>query len=249
MTNTTGRLGLGHGSAFGDRGVAKRLGALGRHTPLSGRRLLEIGCGDGTYTMQLVDAFTQVEAVDIQRERLELFRDRLVADPVAAQKINVRELSVTELDYPDESFDLVTAIEVVEHIDDLDTALRQVHRVLIPGGRFALTTPNRWFPFESHGFLIRGKRYRPARGPFLPWIVPLHRRLADARAFTVRDLSRRLRRAGLEPLAVEHLMPPFDRSRLGQRIRPLTDALEGTPLKFFGMALAVVAERPTAPPR
>ncbi|MFG2109463.1 class I SAM-dependent methyltransferase [Micromonospora chersina] len=244
MTDATRHLGLGHGSAFGERGVAKRLGTLGRHTPLTGRRLLEIGCGDGTYTMRLVDAFAQIEAVDIQQDRLELFRERLAADPAAAQKINVRELSATELDYPDKSFDLVTAIEVVEHIDDLDAALRQVHRVLAPGGRFALTTPNRWFPFETHGFLIRGKRYRPARGPFLPWIVPLHRRLADARAFTARGLSAHLRRAGLEPVAMDYIMPPFDRSGFGRRIRPVTDGIERSPLKFFGMALAVVARRP-----
>ncbi len=243
MADTDRRLGLGHGSAFGERGVVKRLGTLSRHTPLTGRRLLEIGCGDGTYTMRLVDAFAQVEAVDIQRERLELFRQRLAGDP-AAEKINVRELSATELDYPDHSFDLVTAIEVVEHIDDLDAALRQVHRVLVPGGRFALTTPNRWFPFETHGFLVRGKRYRPARGPFLPWIVPLHRRLADARCFTAHGLSAQLRRAGLEPVAVDYIMPPFDRSRFGRRIRPMTDAIERSPLKFFGMALAVVARRP-----
>ncbi|MEU0076721.1 class I SAM-dependent methyltransferase [Micromonospora tulbaghiae] len=121
--------------------MAKRLGTLSRHTSLTGRRLLEIGCGDGTYTMRLVGAFEQIEAVDIQQDRLALFRERLADDPAAAQKINVRELSATELDYPDESFDLVTAIEVVEHIDDLDAALRQVRRVLVPGGCFALTTP------------------------------------------------------------------------------------------------------------
>ena len=101
MANANRNLGLGHGSAFGERGVAKRLGTLGRHTSLTGRRLLEIGCGDGTYTMRLVDAFAQIEAVDIQQDRLELFRERLAGDPAAARKINVRELSATELDYPD----------------------------------------------------------------------------------------------------------------------------------------------------
>ncbi|WP_446217981.1 methyltransferase domain-containing protein [Micromonospora sp. IBHARD004] len=244
MANTSRHLGLGHGSAFGERGIAKRLGTLGRRTALTGRRLLDIGCGDGTYTMRLAGAFEQIEAIDIQRDRLELFRERLATDPAAADKIAVRELSVSELDYPDRSFDLVTAIEVVEHVDDLDRALRQVHRVLTPGGRFALTTPNRWFPFETHGFLVRGRRYRPSRGPFLPWLVPLHRRLADARSFTARGLTGQLRRAGLEPVAVDYIMPPFDRSGLGRRIRPVTDAIERSPLKFFGMALVVVARRP-----
>lgn len=236
-------LGLGHGSAFGERGIAKRLGTLSRHTELSGRRLLDIGCGDGTYTMRLAGAFEQIDAIDIQTDRLAMFRQQLATDP-ALHKITVRELSVTDLDYPDRTFDLVTAIEVVEHVAELEFALRQVHRVLVPGGRFALTTPNRWFPFETHGFLIRGKRYAPSRGPFLPWLVPLHKRLADARSFTARSLSRQLRQAGLEPIAVDYIMPPFDRSGLGRRIRPVTDAIERSPLKFFGMALVVVAHKP-----
>ena len=242
---TNRALGRGLGSsAFGERGIAKRLGTLGRHTALAGKRLLDVGCGDGTYTMRLAGAFEQIDAIDIQTDRLAMFRQRLADEP-AADKITVRELSVTELDYPDRTFDLVTAIEVVEHVADLDRALRQVHRVLTPGGRFALTTPNRWFPFETHGFLINGKRYPPSRGPFLPWLVPLHRRLADARSFTARSLSRQLREAGLEPVAVDYIMPPFDRSGIGRRVRPVTDAIERSPLKFFGMALVVVAHRPS----
>jgi ubiquinone/menaquinone biosynthesis C-methylase UbiE len=245
MAGTSRPLGSGLGSsAFGERGVAKRLAALGRHTALTGRRLLDVGCGDGTYTMRLAGAFEQIDAIDIQPDRLEVFRQRLATDPVAAAKITVRRLSVIDLDFPDRCFDLVTAIEVVEHVDDLDRALRQVRRVLVPGGRFALTTPNRWFPFETHGFLVRGRRYPPSRGPFLPWLVPLHRRLADARSFTARSLSGQLRRSGLEPVAVDYLMPPFDRSGFGRRIRPVTDAIERSPLKFFGMALVVVARRP-----
>lgn len=236
-------LGLGHGSAFGERGIAKRLAGLAANTTLSGGRLLDIGCGDGTYTFRLADDFEQVDAIDIQKERLDLFYEALKTDP-RADKITVQDMSITAMDFPDNTFDLVVAFEVVEHVDDLDKALREVCRVLKPGGRFGLTTPNRMFPFETHGLLIRGKRYPPARGPFLPWILPLHRRLADARSFTSRGLTGQLRDAGLRPVGVEYVMPPFDRSSLGKKIRPLTDAAERSPLRVFGMALAVVSEKP-----
>lgn len=237
-------LGLGNkSSAFGERGVTKRLDALARRTDLRGDRLLDIGCGDGAYTSQLASAFSLVDAIDIQAEPLALFAERIDGSP-AAQRITIGEMSATKLDYPDDTFDLVTAIEVLEHVDELDQALQEIRRVLKPGGRFALTTPNRWFPFETHGFLYRGRRYPPARAPFLTWIGPLHHRLADARTFTAAELRRRLAAAGLSTRSVDYIMPPFDRSSIGRRIRPMTDLVERSPLRWFGMSLIVTAEKP-----
>lgn len=237
-------LGLGNtSSAFGERGVTKRLDALARRTDLRGDRLLDIGCGDGAYTTRLADAFNLVDAIDIQTEPLALFAERIDGSP-AARCITIGQMSAAKLTYPDNTFDLVTAIEVLEHVDELDQALEEIRRVLKPGGRFALTTPNRWFPFETHGFLCRGRRYPPARAPFLTWIAPLHHRLADARTFTAAELRRRLTTAGLSIRSVDYIMPPFERSSVGQWIRPITDLVERSPLRWFGMALVVTAEKP-----
>lgn len=235
-------LGLGKSSAFGERGISKRLDALARRTDLRGDRLLDIGCGDGAYTIRLADGFNRVDAIDIQADRLALFVHRSAGS--AADRIIIGEMSATDLDYPDSTFDLVTSIEVLEHIDELDQALLEIRRVLKPGGRFAFTTPNRWFPFETHGFIYRGRRYPPARAPFLTWIGPLHRRLADARTFTSAELRRRLAVAGFRTRSIDYIMPPFDRSSVGRRIRPITDLAERSPLRRFGMALVVTAEKP-----
>jgi len=235
-------LGLGKSSAFGERGIRKRLDALARRTDLRGDRMLDIGCGDGAYTTRLAEGFDHVDAIDIQVDRLALFIERIAGSPVA--KYTIREMSAAKLDYPDDTFDLVAAIEVLEHVAELDRALGEIRRVLKPGGRFAFTTPNRWFPFETHGFIYRGRRYPSARAPFLTWIGPLHRRLADARTFTATELRRRLSAAGLRTCSVDYIMPPFDRSSVGQRIRPITDLAERTPLRRFGMALVVTAEKP-----
>ncbi len=242
-------LGLGNrSSAFGERGISKRIDALARRTELRGDRLLDIGCGDGAYTVRLAGGFGQVDAIDIQPGPLALLADQVEGDRIAGQpdgaRITIAEMSADKLDFPDETFDLVTSIEVLEHITELDQALAEICRVLKPGGRFAFTTPNRWFPFETHGFIVRGRRYPPGRAPFLTWIRPLHRRLADARTFTAAELRRRLGAAGLEVRSADYLMPPFDRSALGQRIRVVTDLAERTPLRRFGMALAVTAEKP-----
>jgi SAM-dependent methyltransferase len=241
-------LGVGNrSSAFGERGIVKRLDALAERVDLRGDRLLDIGCGDGAYTVRLAGDFNSVDAIDVQQEPLALFRNCIAGTP-AASRIVISKMSAAKLDYADDTFDLVTAIEVLEHIEELDQALAEICRVLRPGGRFAFTTPNRWFPFETHGFIYRGRRYSPARAPFLTWITPLHRRLADARTFTASELRGRLIAAGLAVHSVDYVMPPFDRSRVGRLVRPATDLAERSPLRWLGMALVVTAAKAPATP-
>jgi len=235
---------LSHGaksSNKGERGITKRLEALAALTPLTGRRLLDIGCADGTYTTRLAAGFKDVDAIDIEPERLDDFLAKLVA--TVDRKVSVYEMSADKLDFPAGVFDMVTAIEVLEHVGDLDGTLAEVHRVLTSGGRFCVTTPNRWFPFETHGPLIAGKRRPSWVAPGLPWIPPLHGRLSDARAFTRRGLARQAAAHGFTLVGGSWIMPPFDRHPIGRRIRPVTDWVERGPLGFLGMALVLVFEK------
>lgn len=235
---------LSHGaksSNKGERGITKRLEALARLTPLAGERLLDVGCADGTYTRRLADGFLSVDAIDIEPERLADFRKSL--SRMNQQAIRVHDMSASDIGFRDNSFDMVTAIEVLEHVADLDGTLSEVSRVLKPGGRFCVTTPNRWFPFETHGPIIAGKRRPSWYAPGLPWVTPLHRRWSDARAFTKGGLSRQAASHGLELVGSEWMMPPFDRNGLGKRIRPFTDWVERGPFAFFGMALVMVFEK------
>lgn len=233
-------LGLGNrSSAFGSGGIEKRLGALEGLTHLSGGRLLDIGCADGTYTLRLAEGFQSVDAVDIEPERLADFKLALDGHRLA-ERIRLAQMSAERLDFDDDTFDAVTAIEVLEHVGDLDRTIAEIRRVLQPGGRLLITSPNRYFPFETHGFELRGRRHPPSHGPFLPWLIPLHDRLADARAFTVRTLSAQIEAQGFQRVGVDYIMPPFDRSEVGRKIKPVLDRVERSPLKFFGMALVLV---------
>src|SRR5690606_16049397 len=147
-----------------------------------------------------------------------------------------------EMTFSNGVFDVVTAIEVMEHVSDVDATVSEVHRVLRPGGHFYLTTPNRWFPFETHGPIVRGRRLTPLPVPFATWLRPIHRRLADARAWGRRELIQAVERAPFQLVGHRYMYPPFDRSAL-RRIRAVTDFLEKTPLAAFGMAHVCVFER------
>lgn len=235
-------LGAGSGSSFGPEGVRKRLGTLASLAPLSGSRLLDIGCANGTYTLTLAPAFDRVDAVDIEPERLDELRAAITRDQLE-DRVEVHQMSGDALDFPDGTFDVVTTIEVLEHVSDLDRTIAETHRVLRGGGRFCITTPNRWFPFETHGVLINGRRRSPLLAPFVTWFRPLHRRVADARTFTRRELLGHLERQGFEITGATYIMPPFDRARLGSLLRRVTAWMERSPLRVLGMAHVVVATK------
>lgn len=237
------KFGIGDPSHHGERGITKRIDALQALTDLSGQRLLDVGCGDGAYTLRTAAGFDEVTAVDIEPKRLEIFRQRIKGTADEA-KIDINPMLAEELKLPESHYDVVTMIEVLEHVADVEQTIKNVFRVLKPGGRFLITTPNRFFPIETHGFLVNGKRYAPSKGPFLPWIKPLHNRLADARVFTAAELTASLQKQGFRRTGLDYMMPPFDQSKFGKRILPITEWAEKTPLRVFGMALIIVAEKP-----
>jgi len=94
-------------------------------------RVLDIGCGDGQISRLLASAETQVVGVDPTWNQIS----------VAAARGGGPEYlrsEAAQLPFTDGSFDAVVACLVFEHIDELDTAISEVARVLRPGGQFSL---------------------------------------------------------------------------------------------------------------
>jgi SAM-dependent methyltransferase len=97
---------------------------------------LDAGCGTGLMLQELKSLGT-AEGVDISDEALQFCRKRGLD--------NVRNADLLELPFAAESFDVVTALDVLEHLDDDTGALRELRRVLKPGGRAFIFAPaHRW---------------------------------------------------------------------------------------------------------
>ena len=95
-------------------------------------RILDVGCGTGA-NLEMLARFGDAEGVDVSQEALVFCRARGLE--------NVRRGAAESLPYPEASFDLVTALDVVEHLDDDVAGLREMRRVLRPGGRALLFVP------------------------------------------------------------------------------------------------------------
>lgn len=207
-----------------------------RLTYFRGESYLDIGCGNGTFTLLLGTGFARTIGIDVEPSRLRTFAKKIENHG----HIFVLQMSAEDLGFPDESFDVITAIEVIEHIPDLAKALREVKRVLKRGGMFCITCPNRLFPFETHGVFWQGREVA-GRFPLLPYIPWLHRQLALARVFTLCELDGLLFPLGFSRVGVDFAFPTFERgSRLGRLVRPFrrfVRLLEHTPLKIVGVSI------------
>jgi SAM-dependent methyltransferase len=102
----------------------------------AGDRALDLGCGAGEFTAVLAAAGAQVVGVEVAEAALQRARSR-------HPELDFRLAPIDgPLPLEDNTFDLVWASEVIEHVADTGRWLSETRRVLAPGGRLLLTTPN-----------------------------------------------------------------------------------------------------------
>lgn len=102
---------------------------------LRGRRLLDVGTGDGAYAIEAAARGAEVTALDLKLEMLEAARARAHARGV---NLVLRQGSADALPFDDASFDVVTAVTVLCFAANAGLAVREMARVLAPGGRLVL---------------------------------------------------------------------------------------------------------------
>lgn len=95
-------------------------------------RILDVGCGTGA-NLEMLKSFGSAEGVDVSHEALAFCRERGLE--------NVRHGKAEQLPFEDNSFDLVTALDVLEHLNDDAAGLGEIGRILRPGGRVLLFVP------------------------------------------------------------------------------------------------------------
>ena len=122
------------------------------------KRVLDAGCGAGYGAAELARVAQEVVGIDRAEEAIAWAREHY---PRANLRFETGDCAA--LPAADASLDLVVAFEVIEHLEDWRGFLREVRRVLAPGGQFIVSTPNRLYyaehrrlagpnPFHRHEF-------------------------------------------------------------------------------------------------
>jgi SAM-dependent methyltransferase len=99
--------------------------------PQSAIRILDVGCGTGA-NLEMLAQFGDAEGVDVSDDALEFCK---------LKGLNVHKGLAESLPFADESFDLVTALDVVEHLDDDIAGLKEMNRVLKSDGKTLIFVP------------------------------------------------------------------------------------------------------------
>jgi len=100
-----------------------------------GKRLLDLGCADGILAEQLRERFVETHGVDISETALAIARKR----GIETHRVNVDE---EPLPFPDGFFDAITCLDLVEHVFEPRVLMREMARVLAPGGSVYIAFPN-----------------------------------------------------------------------------------------------------------
>jgi SAM-dependent methyltransferase len=192
---------------------------------------------------------------DVDQKYLSLRCKKLVGIDAVAEDVSshpyLHERVVGDLlllPFEDNSFNLSTARCVVEHIAKPDLFLREVCRVLKPGGRFLFATPN-YLYYQSFIASL-------TPNPLKKWLIGILEGRAEEDIFqtyyrmnTRRKVASLLRGAGMEIESLDTIECPPEFTRLGHPIadceRALTAFLRSRWLKHFRAVIVAVARKPT----
>ena len=202
--------------------------------------ILENGCGVGMYVEHLSPFGGTVIGLEYDYERTAEARIRSPHIINAAGEF---------LPLPAGTFDLILSHEVLEHVQDDRAAVRDMMRVLKPGGRAVIFCPNRGYPFETHGIYWRGK-YHFGNKLFVNYLPrSLRDKLAPhVRVYSNSDLAKLFE--GLPVRVIERtiIFGAYDNiiarfGTFGRLLRGVLQFLEKTPLKRLGLSHFWVVEK------
>lgn len=203
-------------------------------------RVLENGCGIGIYAEKINPYADELVGMEYDFERAVTAHQKILPILNAAGE---------DLPFPDQSFDFILSHEVLEHVKDDRQAVCEMVRTLKTGGRAVIFTPNRGYPFETHGIFWRGN-YRFGNIPLVNW---LPRRWRDkmvphVRVFSTQDMNRLFSKLPVRIIKKTIIFGAYDniiarQKTLGTILRTMLHALEKTALRCFGLSHFWVLEK------
>jgi ubiquinone/menaquinone biosynthesis C-methylase UbiE len=145
---------------------------------IKNKKLLDVGCGTGWFSAVAVERGARVTSMDIGKNLLKQVAKKCDSERVVG--------SILDMPFKNDQFDYIISSEVIEHVSHPDKALRELYRVLKPGGTLVLTTPNRFWYFA----LLIGNffKLRPYQGfENWYWYEELRAKLEQT-GFTIREM-------------------------------------------------------------
>lgn len=224
--------------------VAQRVNWIGASVVNPHSRVLDLGCGSGLASLTLAMRGHRVTALDVDLSNSRLGRrfgmvSKQIAGDICLISWDARQLDKLSIAGP---FDYVVASEIIEHILDDAKIVRDIARLLRPGGHLILTTPNKSCrglvgdkvsPFEDGGHIRWGYSQEDLKNLFSPCSLQIQNITFLGGLFTQQYINvlRLTRRVFPRAMVISALFPV----RLICRLDPL--------IKYEPMTICVVAQK------
>jgi SAM-dependent methyltransferase len=203
-------------------------------------KILENGCGVGMYVEHLSPFGGTVIGLEYDFER---------AVEARTHSPHIFNAAGEFIPLSSGTFDLILSHEVIEHVQDDRAAIREMIRILKPGGRAVIFCPNRGYPFETHGIYWKGQ-YRFGNKLFVNYLPRAWRdRLAPhVRVYSKKDLELLFSDLPVRIIEQTIIFGAYDNiiarfGAFGKVLRGILQFLEKTPLKIFGLSHFWVVEK------
>lgn len=207
------------------------LAAIDAARDLAGKRVLEIACGRGGLAVRLSQlSVPSPRLVAADFSLTAVTKGRAFARSTSQRSIAWQVGDAQRLGHADRTFDTVISCETIEHLPNPRAAIAEFQRVLKPGGRLFLTSPNYFGPLGLYrGYLrVRGRRFTEEGQPINRFLL-----LPQTAAW--------IRKAGLRVVRVNgsgHYVPWPGRPPIRIHV------LDARPVKWFALHTLVVADKP-----
>ena len=247
-----GAITIGGGDTAQPINLAARMALIQRHVSLAGRKVIDCGCGSGSYVLEFLKLGCDAWGIEYNEDKVRHFK-RTAKDPDRVEPGDLERIQFGEA-----TFDMALLNEVLEHVPNDQKALAEIGRILKPGGTLVVFSPNRLYPFETHGVTWKSSRRRilPHCTLWVPYIpVRMGKRFLDyhARNYFPSELKRMICHAGLEVSHRTYIWQTFENisgtqpkliRALVPFLRQISFALSRIPLiRAFGASQVIFARK------
>lgn len=198
---------LGRPADFEDRIIGRRV-RLVKNSPLfvgDNLELLDIGCGNGASMFKMAADMKFCQGIEISDEHLGEFNRYKSDHNIQNCNFFIADVVHTQ---PLKQYDRIISFEVIEHLED-EGGLEFYYNSLKNGGLMAITVPNKWWIFETHGAKLPLLPWN--RMPFFSWLPRfIHERYANARIYTKGRILKLLRQHNFEIMDCQYVTAPMD---------------------------------------
>ncbi|MBL7700261.1 MAG: methyltransferase domain-containing protein [Chitinophagaceae bacterium] len=189
-----------------DKIISRRISVMERYPEFFNKTLscIEVGCGGGATITRIANRFEKSVGIDIYDYSNEFEHQK---QKHGAQNCEFRKVDLENETLP-EKFDRLVSFEVIEHLKSEDS-IAAYFKILNDGGMAAISVPNKWWVFETHGAKLPLLPWN--RVPFFSWLPgKIHERYANARIYTAGRITRLFEKHGFTIIDTCYITAPMD---------------------------------------